>query len=362
MNADGSGQTNLTNDPAIDSGPVWSPDGSRIAFTSGRDEPNPSTCLPSCNIEVYVMNADGSGQTNLTNDPGIDSDPTWSPDGSRIAFTSDRDGDGEIYVINADGSGQTNLTDSPADDSGPTWSPDGGKIAFDSDRDGNSDVFVMNADGTDQTNLTNSDPIFGLSAGSAWSPDGTRIAFINQVGASANGLDISVMNADGSNLTSLTFTASPIRHSSPTWSPDGSRIAFIEFVGEAPGFPQVPSTIYVVNADGSDVTALTNNPDFDGQPVWSPDGSRIAFRSRRDDGIAEINVMNADGSGLIRLAETSAFGEAGLAWSPDGASIAFVSVQDGDYEIYVMSANGSGLTNLTNHPGSDTDPIWSPGQ
>jgi hypothetical protein len=118
---------------------AWAQAG-RIAFISKRDG----------NWEIYVMNADGSGQTNLTNNPAHDWGPSWSPDGRRIAFYSDRDGNWEIYVMNADGSGQTNLTNNPADDWGPSWSPDGRRIAFFSDRDGNREIYVMNADGSGQ--------------------------------------------------------------------------------------------------------------------------------------------------------------------------------------------------------------------
>jgi hypothetical protein len=113
MNADGSGVTRLTNNPANDWQPSWSPDGRRIAFVSDRNG----------NPKIYVMNADGSGQTNLTNNPGIDWDPSWSPDGKRIAFDSNRDGNYEIYIMNADGSGVTRLTYNPADDTRPSWSP-----------------------------------------------------------------------------------------------------------------------------------------------------------------------------------------------------------------------------------------------
>jgi Tol biopolymer transport system component len=146
MNADGSDQVNLTNSPAWDIFPVWSPDGSKLAFTSTRDG----------NFEVYVMNADGTGQVNLTNSPGSDGTPAWSPDGSQIAFRSARDGNGEIYLVNADGTGQVNLTNSPGSDGNAAWSPDGSQIAFGSDRDGNGEIYVMNADGTGQVNLTNS--------------------------------------------------------------------------------------------------------------------------------------------------------------------------------------------------------------
>ena len=115
MNADGSGLRNLTPKPwAPDAAPAWSPDGRKIAFASERDG----------NSEVYVMNADGSGQRNLTRNPALDGDPAWSPDGRNIAFRSTRDGNTEIYVMNADGSGQRNLSHNPkAFDGSLAWSP-----------------------------------------------------------------------------------------------------------------------------------------------------------------------------------------------------------------------------------------------
>ena len=115
-----SGQTRLTDNSDLDFSPSWSPDGTKIAFESSRDG----------NFEIYVMSADGSGQTNLTNDSVPDSQPSWSPDGTRIAFYSLRDGNYDVYVMSADGSGQRKLTDNPATDYLPSWSPDGAKIAF----------------------------------------------------------------------------------------------------------------------------------------------------------------------------------------------------------------------------------------
>jgi len=273
----------------------------RIAFMSNRDGP----------LEIYVMNANGSGQTNLTNNPAGDSDPAWSPDRSKIAFTSDRDGNDEIYVMNADGTDQTNLTQYPAaDDSGPAWSPDGAKIAFASYRDGNWEIYVMNANGSGQTNLTLI--IFCCGPG----PDDTA----------------------------------------PAWSPDGSKIAFAsKYVGDF--------DIYVMNADGSGQANLTQHPGVsDTDPAWSPDGSQIAFASHRD-GNFEIYVMNADGTGQARLTNNSA-DDLAPAWSPGGAKIAFASDRDGNYsyEIYAMNADGSGQTRLTNipYPVNNRDPAWSP--
>jgi Tol biopolymer transport system component len=128
-------------------------EGTKIAFTSDRD----------VNKEIYVMAADGTGQTRLTDNAANDALPSWSPDGTKIAFTSNRDGNWQIYVMAADGTGQTRLTDNAAFDFLPSWSPDGTKIAFTSDRDGNVEVYVMNAqDGSNQTRLTDNAASDGL--------------------------------------------------------------------------------------------------------------------------------------------------------------------------------------------------------
>ena len=207
MNADGSNQTRLTNNPAGWNGcPCFSPDGTKIAFKSNRDG----------NAEFYVMNADGSDQTRLTNNLVADemtlifgSSPCFSPDGTMIAFDSERDGDYEIYVMNADGSDQTRLTNNPTYDRYPCFSPDGTKIAFMSSRDGDYEIYVMNADGSNQTRLTNNG---GLNP--CFSPDGTKIAFVSDRDGNA---EIYVMNADGSNQTRLTNNSAG--EYSPSWGP-----------------------------------------------------------------------------------------------------------------------------------------------
>lgn len=130
---------------------------SYIAFYTDRDG----------NFEIYRMNTDGTGQTNLTNNAASDQLPAWSPDGSKIAFGSNRDGNAEIYVMNADGTGQTRVTNNTTDDYEPAWSRDGNKIAFASERDGNEEIYVMNANGTAQTRLTNNT---ATDDGPDWSP------------------------------------------------------------------------------------------------------------------------------------------------------------------------------------------------
>ena len=259
--------TRLTYDEAFDSFPAWSPDGRRIAFDSDRDG----------NSEVYVMNADGSGVTRLTYNDAFDVFPAWSPDGRRIAFDSDRDGNLEIYVMNADGTGVTRLTYNNAGDGFPDWSPDGRRIAFGTGRDGNPAIYVMDASGV--TRLTQND---ALDVAPAWSPDGRRIAFASERDGN---LEIYVMNADGSGVIRLTYNGA--RDLAPDWSPDGRRIAFHSN-------REGNWEIYAMNADGSGLTRLTYNVARDFSPAWSPDGRRIAFDSDRD-GNQEIYVMNAAG-------------------------------------------------------------------
>jgi PKD repeat protein len=140
--------TNLTNNPADDHSPIWSSDGSRIAFVSNRDNGN---------NDIFIMNADGSNLINISNNPANDESPTWSSDGSQVAFVSDRDGNREVYIVNLpDTSNPTNLTNNPANDNSPDWSANGTQIAFVSDRDNaNNDIFLINSDGSNPVNLTN---------------------------------------------------------------------------------------------------------------------------------------------------------------------------------------------------------------
>jgi len=280
MNADGSTQVRLTNNAVDDVNPDWSPDGKSLVFASDRNDPNPVKCFPSCAYEIYTMDVDraeqGLGdQRRLTDSPASDYHPTWSPDGAdeyirQIAFTSERDGNQEIYVMEADGSQPRRLTDDPAGDMRPSWSPDGTQIAFNTMRDGNWDIYVMNVDGAepgsgDQRPLTTSAE---WELFPTWSPDGAQIAFF-ACGPQCrpNRQDIYVMDVGSAgqgsgNVRQLTDTPS-IVDESPAWSPDGRQIVF---QSDRDGNFE----IYVMNSDGSGQQRLTNDWGGDYWPVWRP--------------------------------------------------------------------------------------------
>jgi Tol biopolymer transport system component len=255
------------------------------------------------NSEIYVMNVDGTGLLRLTNDAGRDADPAWSPDGKRIAFASDREGSSDIYVINADGSHLVRRTQTGRSEA-PAWSPDGSKIAFSSLRDGQFGIYVMSVDG-DWANPTRVGYDRGWNTYPAWSPDGGQIAFVSDWRAFDFLFDVYVMNADGSNITSL--FAGPffskdgqIFYFQPSWSPDGRKIAVV-VCGYAWDNCYPSSSIAIANGDGDGLTTLVQAGGF-ARPTWSPDGGTIAFSSKACRNCAgSLRYVSTDGtkSGLI---------------------------------------------------------------
>jgi Tol biopolymer transport system component len=258
----------------------------KMAFVRGVDNSS----------EIYVMDGDGSVQTRLTANAAFDTLPAFSPDGRHVAFTSRRDVNDEIYVMDAadsdgDGNGDnlTRITNSPVNEFQPAFSPNGERMAFTSNQDGNNEIYVMNSDGTDPSRLTNN---LAIDSRSVFSPDGDKIAFSRREPASPDpGMrtdDIYVMNANGTNQTRLTFAPRADTHAN--FSPDGQKLAF------SSNRDGGNSEIYVMNADGTEQTRLTFNNGTDEFPAFSPNGEQIAFSSNRD-GNFEIYVMNSDGSG-----------------------------------------------------------------
>lgn len=301
--------------------------GGRIVFASNRDG----------QTQIYLMNADGSGQMKLTSGVGNDDSPRWSPGSAAILFQSDRDhldtGYNDIYVMSAGGTGLARLTTDPQDDSSAAWSPDGNRVVFQSLRNGTFyQIYSMNADGTNQHNLSNSG---SNDLQPSWSPDGSKIAFASERDH-AGSASVYVMNADGSQQTRLTWSDAPFRDEQPVWSPDGTRLAFTstrdslveswQETDEDGGVVQRSAVrtnreVYVMNADGSNQVRLTNGLGNDDSPYWSPDGSRIIFRSDREqdccDPTSQVWVMNADGTGQANLSSNQ-FGDYSSSWAPGG--------------------------------------------
>ncbi len=272
---------------------------SMIAFDSDRDG----------NWEIYTMSSDGSTQRRLTDNGAADRHASWSPDGSMLAFESERDGNWEVYVMNKDGSGQRRLTFNTYDDNFPSWSPDGSLVAFSTDRDGHVETYVMDLDGSDQRRITDS-----------------------------------VINAKV-----------------PVWSPDGSRLII-----ESDTDPNLGGDvdIFTIDLDGTNLVRLTDSSDANGFPSWSPDGALILFDWNR----MSISVMDSSGTHQRKLStplysveRQPAYEDRHARWSPDGAKIVFETNRHGHWDVYSMRSDGSDQTRLTNSPGDDRYPSWSPG-
>ncbi|MCP4544648.1 MAG: hypothetical protein GY832_46700 [Chloroflexi bacterium] len=239
---------------------------------------------------VHTMNADGTNVVRLTDyEICRPESPAWSPDRQRIAFACRKHESGsfmDIYVMNADGTGQRRLTTSHTHSSYPDWSPDGERIVFVSKPDGHYEIYTMNDNGTLPTRLTHTPDIKHCPA---WSPDGTRIAFMAFVSGPIRIANIYMMNADGTALTPLTddlyFDGCPI------WSPDGTRIAF---TSSRSGTPD----IFVMNADGTDMIRITTSPIDEYALAWSPDGKYILFSSYKP---TYLYMTSLDGQFLFHL-------------------------------------------------------------
>ena len=249
MYPDGTGLVNITNHPASDRLPAWSPDGTKIAFRSTRDG----------NSEIYVMNDDGSNVVRLTFDPAVDTSPGWTLDG-RVLFSSNRSGRFEIYSIEADG---TDLLRIPIAVDGqltfPASSPEGHRLVITATNFSDAGaLWITSSDGSHAEQLTHPKLV---AAFPAWSPVGNRIVFANNVCPVCDLSKIFVVNEGGNHVRQLT-TGEDNNDLYPRWSPDGSQIVFSRDAGVA------PTEIYLMNSDGSGVMNITQNPAFDFEADW----------------------------------------------------------------------------------------------
>ena len=306
MDADGTNPRQLVDE--VVRNPVWSSDGTRIAFhKGGAREPADR----GRDDGIWVVDADGTNRRRVTFDGGRH--PVWHPDGKRLLYEANRQ---DMFVVNVDGTGRSQFAGRFGT---PAWSPDGKRIAYtDFTPRGaktGTGIWVMDADGTNRQQLDTG----GYSP--MWSPDGSRIAY--QVRAEdRTGYEVWVVNADGTDRRRLATSGSWFNEP-PVWSPDGSRIAYSVVFGG----------VYVVDSDGGNVELLN---DSGNGPAWSPDGSRIVFGVSRPAAEAGIYIMDSDGSNPELLTASSS--DAPPEWSPDGSRILFLS---GDAaEFFVMDPDG----------------------
>jgi Tol biopolymer transport system component len=291
--------------------------------------------------EIYVVHADGSNLQDVSNNVANDSSPRWSPDGRTIIFLSDRDGNPGIYAMNADGSNVRCLNQSnTADDSEPSWSPDGKYIAFIQASSSYSAIYLMNADGTNPHRLTHVDAGYRFLN---WSGDGISIAYqanYNVCLMKITGLDQQCLsNANGLN-------------SQPVWSPDSKHIAFVSIRNDE-------RQVYVMDANGSNVTRLTNNDAENLDPAWSPDSKYLAYATILADKTQRVSVSNLTGSDAHYLSHPYA-AVSEPKWSPDGKQIVFVATQDQSTQIYVVDVDGNNELRVGPTQSQSEAPVWAP--
>lgn len=295
---DGSGLAKLANMPEQSGGWAWSPDGRRIAFSSG----------PFGYNAIYTMNVDGSNIIRLTDDIGFLGEIAWSPDGSKIAFTRPvtlEPKDMELFVVNAtQDSGENNpveviqLTQDIENPAGITWSPDSQKIAFFSSSEIHLNPYGLNIDYTPQVFLVNADGTglswlqeqFNESCCPSWSPGGHFIVLSNS--NTQNTPALYRMDTSG---RFIPFLADPLLNlkEPPAWSLEGRLVVVVS--------ASSGGEIIGVKLDGSDAINLSNSPADDGVPAWSPDGTILAFASNRGGALYDIYLMQAVDPQFVRL-------------------------------------------------------------
>jgi Tol biopolymer transport system component/DNA-binding winged helix-turn-helix (wHTH) protein len=337
-NADGSNEIKL---PFPVGNMDWSPDGSKIVYQYGHG-----------NVDIYLYTLATGKSEVIVNDSSFDADPSFSPDGKKIAFVSGRDGNQEIYVEDIDGTNLRRLTNHPARDAFPTFSPDGTQISFNSNREGeNLDVYVMNADGSNVRRLTDWSSDEESFPGS-WSQDGTQLFVVSGRSGKDN---IYIMNVEPFPTREIIAEASSDLRS-PNYSHDGRKILFQSLAVDN------MAELRILDADTGRITTVAKTQTPDAYPRLSPDGNWVAFQDRINDN-GEICLIHSDGSGGVQDLTNDAARDVGASWSSDGSKLVFTSNRDGNYDlfqIYVMNSDGSNQHRVYQSSGMSADPNWSP--
>ncbi|WP_375751169.1 hypothetical protein [Vibrio sp. HN007] len=280
--SDGSGKVvqQLTNNASEDYLASWSPNGSEIVFTSNRDNGD---------SEIYVMNADGSNQINISNRRGHDANAVWSPDGEQIVFCSDREGSINLYIVDKKGKNLRRLTDVEVEAGHPTWSPDGQWIAyFEFDRNQKSNVVLISADGAKTMRVTDKPKLEGTSID--WSPDSKKIVYDSRRKRVFDIYKYDLVTGKEYQLTDLSTV-----DTSPKWSRDGREIVFLSARGGE------KNQLFIMGEDGSSPRNLGLPQAQDKEPSISSDGSYISYTRVYESRYPNIFMSSVDGKNVVRL-------------------------------------------------------------
>ena len=297
---------------------------------------------------AYIMTLFIAGCSN-DGSPSGDAQVSNDPQGV-ITFTSDRDGNYEIYSLDLQTNDLVRLTDHPETDYYSCWTPDGAQIAFYSTRNGNADLYLMDHDGTQIRQVTKHE---GHDALPSVSPDGQKVAFVSQ--RDTIGRNLFIINVDGSNVRQLTSNSD--YEESPSWSPDGKHLLFTRQLRiEGDTSHAANGEIFKYDLSSGEETRMTKKPGFDSGARYSPDGKQIAFYGLEND-LFNIYLMNADGTNLTNLTNdtTECYSPA---WSPDGSWIAYTGGNASNYELWIINVRTGEKRQITYSEGRDQNPSW----
>jgi Tol biopolymer transport system component len=277
--------------------------------------------------------------------------PQWSADGDQLAFVTEYFNQRDILIMNPAESTLRFLTSRDQDETDPVWSPDGQRVAYSVWNGSNWDIYInrLRAVNTILVQESSIRPFVGGFSNDRlpqWSPDGSQVMFISD----RYGLnDLFLIDSNGRNLQRLTSNMGVDEFAA--WSPTGTHIAVVSA-------RDTNREIYLVNVATGAFTNLTHQPRADFDPAWSPDGSRIAFVSDRD-GDNDIYVMDADGDNLVQITHNNTYDDEPN-WSADNKRLVFVGSPGGTSEIFIVDLESGSVRQLTNNQDDDWSPVWRP--